>query len=71
MKDEIRKKWYKTVRRDMCPTTSLKPTIFCFEDHFNVSIYFYFEYRIMKHAQYLTYSNLLIKEGRPIDITSS
>ena len=50
LKGELRKKWYKTVRRDMCPTTSLASTIFCCEDHFNVSIYFNFEYRIMKYA---------------------
>ena len=70
-KGEPRKKWYKTVRRDMCPTTSLTSTIYCCEDHFNVSIYFNFECRIMKHVYHCTYSNLLIKEGRPIDITSN
>ena len=51
LKGELRKKLYETVRRDMCPTTSLTSTIFCCEDHFiNVSINFNFECRIMKHA---------------------
>ena len=59
-KGEPRKKWYKTVRRDMCPTTSLTSTIYC-----------NFECRIMKHVYHCTYSNLLINEGRPIDITSN
>ena len=64
LKGELRKKWYKTVRRDMYPTTSLTSTIFCCEDHFNVSIYFNFKFRIMKHAQYFTYNNLLIKASK-------
>ena len=63
LKGKLQKKWYETVRRDMCPTKSLTSTIVCCEDHFNVNIYFNFECRIMKYAQYCTYSNLLIKEG--------